>query len=275
MYRNKVIHLALISIVLFAFSACSQFMNTAMDAVGKQMGKKVGTAIGDKAGVAAAGQVSHSMHSLTPAFMQMYAAGMFSLVYHQGGYFFDVNQYKPGEWTKWKSKGTEQGSMFEKALIKELADGSQWWRVEASGEKNNKNETVILEALFSPADASGYKQLLRMRGKFPGDKEGGEIPVTENSHGWYSKPVKITEQSLKGATKGVETITVPSGTYKAKHIVYKDMQGAIEWWLSKKVPGGVVKYGSKRENSNSDKSNEYWVELESFGKGAVSKLGIE
>ena len=96
-----------------------------------------------------------------------------------------------------------------------------------------------------------------------------EIPVQENTAAWYHEPMKLTPESLEAATTGVENITTPAGTFKARHVAYRDVSGRAEWWLNADVPGGIVKY----QVTNTDEEAErYTVELVASGKDAKSRL---
>ena len=58
-----------------------------------------------------------------------------------------------------------------------------------------REDTIVLEALFKPA-GDGLQQLVRMRGRMPGDKEANEMMVPEQmtmlrSFGMFgTKPTK-------------------------------------------------------------------------------------
>ena len=114
---------------------------------------------------------------------------------------------------------------------------------------------------------------MRLRGFFPEDKEPGEIPVQENTSAWHSDPIRLTRDSLKAATKGIDTISTPAGRLKARHLVYKTGQGLGEWWLSDEVPGGMVKYQITSSESKEDSEKDmYGAQLTAFGSGAKSRL---
>jgi hypothetical protein len=245
-------------------------MNTAANVAGNKVGQRVGENVGN----AMAGYADASLRGLSPALMQMYVSSIFSSVFYAGGYSFEYkNEYKPGDWSKWKATGMEEGSEFQKAFLKKEADGKEWWQITTSSVRDGKTEEVVLEALFSAPDASGLRTLVRLRSLFPGDKEPAEVPVQENSAAWYHDPVKITEESLKAATKGIEDVTTPAGKFSAQHVVYRDAYGLGEWWITDKVPGGLVKYMVTHSNTESkDEENKYTVELVGFGSGAKTRL---
>jgi len=249
------------------------FIGNAMNTAANVAGGKVGQKIGENVGNTMAGYADASLRGLSPALMQMYVSSIFSSVFYAGGYSFEYNnEYKPGDWSKWKATGMEEGSEFQKAFLKKEADGKEWWQITTSSVRDGKTEEVVLEALFSAPDASGLRTLVRLRSLFPGDKEPAEVPVQENSAAWYHEPVKITEESLKAATKGIEDVTTPAGKFSAQHVVYRDAYGLGEWWITDKVPGGLVKYMVTHSNTESKNEDKYTVELVGFGSGAKTRL---
>ncbi|MBD3184846.1 hypothetical protein GF312_21365 [Candidatus Poribacteria bacterium] len=279
---RKMISLISISVVILIFiSGCSTFIESTIDKAAGAAGNKVGQRIGDTVGTAVAGYAEASLMNLTPALMQMYVSSIFSMVYYHGGYSFSYNEYEPGDLTRWKATGMDEGDEFEKAFLKREEDGKEWWRVVSKGMREGNMEEVVLESLFSPPDEAGYRRLLRLRSLFPGDKEAAEVPVQENTAAWYAQPTKLTKESLEAATKGFEDVTTPAGSFNTRHVVYRDIRGIAEWWLTDEVPGGLVKYkvtytSEESEEEEETESAEYIVEVTSFDRkgGAMdSRLG--
>lgn len=246
-------------------------VGTAMDKAATTAGEKVGQAVGESVGKSMAGYATASLRGLTPAMMQLYVSTIFSSFFYAGGYHFDVfNTYQPGDWTRWKATGMDEGEEFQKAFLKREDDGKEWWQIVSFAVREGNREEVVLEALFSAPDEAGIRKLLRLRGLFPGDREPAEIPVQENTSAWYHEPIRLTEESIKAATKGTETITNPAGTFIAQHVVYRDAYGVGDWWLTDKVPGGLIKYQVTDPQIQGEK---YVVELVAYGKDAKSRLG--
>ena len=258
--------LVLFSILL---SGCSTFIESTIDKAANVAGDKVGQQVGETVGTAMAGYAEASLRNLSPALMQLYVSSIFSAFFYAGGYHFDQHAYEPGEWSRWKATGMDEGDEFEKAFLRKEDDGKEWWQIVASGVREGETELVILEALFSAPDEAGVRNLLRLRSLFPGDKMPAEVPVQENTEAWYHEPVKLTEESLEAATTGVENITTPAGTFSARHVVYRDVSGIAEWWLDDDVPGGMVKY---QATDAGDEEERYTAELAASGNDAKSRL---
>jgi len=194
---------------------------------------------------------------------------VFSMAFHSGSYSFQEKEYAPGEFTRWRMLNPESQdtSYLERAFLGKAADGSQWWRVKYVFAGNNgAADSLTLEGQFS-ADRS---HIIRMRGLMPGQAAPSEMPVQENSFG-YMPPTMLTAQSLAGATLGTENVTVPAGSFSARHVRFGDMTGgSLDWWLNDGVPGGMVKYtvggGTAGQASV--------LELIQKGTGARSILGV-
>ena len=233
----------------------------------------MGQRVGDSVGTAMAGYAEASLRGLSPALMQLYVSSVFNAFFYSGGYYFDYHDYEPGEWSRWKTTGMDEGDEFEKAFLKEEDDGKEWWQVVVSSVREGETEVVTLEALFSAPDEAGLRMLLRLRSLFPGDEEPAEIPVQEDTAAWYHDPVKLTQESLEAATKGFENITTPAGDFNARHVVYRDVRGIAEWWLSDKVPGGLVKYMVTESGvEEEEEKGQYTAEIVAFGSDAKTQL---
>jgi hypothetical protein len=175
--------------------------------------------------------------AMGPQMMTYYANWMFTLAFNSGGYWLPNTELQPGQSVTFEFQSNDATQRMERAHLKDMPDGKQWWRVEWYS-MADQPDSVIFEAEFS-ADRS---QLLRMRGKTSG-QEAGEIPVEQNSGISWQEPTYLTQESLDAATVGTETITTPAGTFTTKHIKYTMMGGGNwEWWAADNVPGGVVKY---------------------------------
>ena len=254
---------------LLAAGGCS-FLGTAIDAAANKTGEVVGKKIGDTV-----------VRTWSPMFITWYNSFLFGLAFNSGGYEVGETPYKPGEWTKWEMKTTtEDGkegkpNVVERAFLYVDKDKNQVWRVKFS--EGESGDTVVLEAKFSP-DRS---KLLRMRAKYPKDKEAQEVAVDDQTY--YIPPRKLTAESLKGATQGTGPVTVPAGTFTAQHVKFGNPGGITqEWWLAKGVPGGNVQYkesapkeGDSPEGAENLDADNFLLQLQSHGTGAVSELGMK
>ena len=255
---------------LLAAGGCS-FLGTAIDAAANKTGEVVGKKVGD-----------HVVRTWSPMFINYYNAYLFQLAFNSGGYDVGETPYKPGDWTKWEAHGRgndekpTKPNTIERAFLYLDKDKNQVWRVKFS--EGESGDTVILEAKFSP-DRS---KVLRMRAKYPKDTEPQEQAVDDQT--FYVPPRKLTAESVKGGTVGEESVTVPAGTFKAKHVKFGTPANVTqEWWLAAGVPGGNVQYREAAQKPASDQPegaenldpDNFTLLLQSHGKGAVSELGMK
>lgn len=262
-------------------AACGSVVSSAIDTAARRTGEGIGNAVGQRAGQAMGARLSAAWG---PHMMQFYTGYLFSLAFHSGSYAPAGEVYEPGEWTRWQIVQTGQegpAPEIERAFLRREADGSEWWRVRYvvfgdDGDGNMTPDTILLEGKFS-ADKS---QLVRLRGKMPGDAQANEMPVEEGTYG-YVEPIPLTEESLQGATVGTATVRVPAGSFSTQHVRYGNLGGGgtIEWWLNDDVPGGMVKYsntsqGQASEDGDTPDPYNYTVELLAHGTGATSATGI-
>lgn len=267
--------------LLLLGAGCSTVLDLAGRAAGHaagtaadRTGDRVGEAAGDRAGNAAAAPVAARMDAAySPMMTQFYMTFVFTMAFDGGGYVVNEVPYRPGDWTRWSipsgsSGRDEKGSVLERAYLFDDADGNSWWKVKwVLDAAKPETSTMILEALFDKKDS----KLLRMRAKMPNETEGKELPVTDQTY--YRPPQKLTAQSVRGATRGVVAVTVPAGTFQAKHVVFGDGTGSTaEWYLVDGVPGGEVKF-VRAPPSGAGGAHAYEMDLVASGKGARTELG--
>jgi hypothetical protein len=207
-----------------------------------------------------------------------YIEQMFAYEYFSGAAMLE-QPYKEGEWTRWRiaeSDQPDQSSEIERAFIGTTADGNEIWRHRLIENDGSKSDTLTIEGLFKPMGDNDSKQLVRARGKFPGDSAAQELIVPQQFaylNMAAAMPFKPTKESIDGATVGTEDVKTGSGTtVSAKHVRFGGMGngGSMNWWLSDSVPGGVVRF----EMQDADKTS-WTMELMGSGTGATSELGIK
>ncbi|MBX3174074.1 MAG: hypothetical protein KF709_06650 [Gemmatimonadaceae bacterium] len=213
----------------------------------------------------------------TADYSWMYIGQLFSLMYGTGASVFDA-PYEPGQWTRWEivgGNGDDDKGMMERAFLSRTEDGGEWWRMKSVSSYRDgsraRADTIVLEALFKPA-GDGVQQLVRMRGRMPGETEANEMMVPEQmttlrSLGMFgSRP---TKESVEGATVGTEQVRTPAGSFSAKHVRFGGAGARQSWWLTDAVPGGWIKYQVAGDGDDASFS----VVLVAHGTGAKSELG--
>lgn len=228
------------------------------------VGDRVGNAIGNR------------MRVFTPDMTWAYVSYLWGMMYMSGATMFE-SPYQPGQWTQWTiaDAGEPDTKMIlERALLKRESDGSEWWRIKSVNVSPESSDTIILESLFKKLDQSGVAmQVVRMRGKLPGDTEGKELMVPQHLSmlSMTAFPFKPTTESIQGATVGTESVKVGTASYSAKHVKFGSAGGHMEWWLADKAPGGVVRV----QFSGEGKDQKWTMEMTGAGSGAKSELGTK
>jgi len=258
-------------VLLLSAAACSDVIGGMLSGAGDQAGRNIGAGMVGSRGTAqgaqaasygGAGSGGMSMATMNPAFL--YMGFIFTYAFSSGGYDVAPVDYKAGQYTRWSGKGQNGKAIgIERARLFDDAQGRQWWKVKFT---DDESKTTVLEGLLDPAQ----KKFVRMRARFPEDKEGNELPMDEQNY--YHPAQKLSKDSIEGATKGVEVVTVPAGTFKAKHVVFGGAGGTSEWWLDEKVPGGTVKQLTKNPRSDED---QWAMDLIAYGNDAQSELGAK
>lgn len=270
--RKHIVGAFLLAGMLIPVGGCTGVVETAVDATADRAAERTGEIVGERIGEAAGAMiVAQFPDTWTNRWRRVYAGYLFNVAFYANGYAVTDQAYAPGEWTRWQmvEEGEQTNAVLKRAFLERTEDGNEWWHV--TYENTETDEAIVLEALFSPE----REEMLRLRGKFPGE-EPEEMPVEENTYG-YSEPTQLTEESVEGATVGTESITVPAGTFEARHVRYGAAGGTFEWWINDSVPGDLVKYLRQVDDDTETGSEElgYWVvELEDYGDGAESELGV-
>lgn len=204
----------------------------------------------------------------TADYTWLYIGQLWGMMYGTGANVFD-EEYQPGQWTRWEltSGDDDDKAIVERAFISKDEDGREWWRYKSV----MSGDTIVLEGLFKDA-GDGLQELVRMRGRMPGEKEPNEMMVPENMtmlQAWGMFRTRPTKESVDGATVGTENLTTPAGTFSAKRVRFGSTGGRQEWWLSSTVPGGWVQYTVNAEA----KDDGFRMRLIAHGTGATSELG--
>lgn len=210
-----------------------------------------------------------------------YIGDLFAMTYVSGATMFET-EYQPGQWTQWKitqADMPEETQVVERAFLLRNAEGGEWWRLKTitswkDGE-DTAADTVVLEALFKPlGEGMNMRQLVRMRGKVPGDTEAKELMVPQHMAMLSlaaAFPFKPTPESIEGATVGTEEVRTAAGAFTSRHVRFGGGNGGnIEWWLSEGAPGGWVRFRA----GGAEPEDTYTMELVGHGSGATSELGV-
>lgn len=231
-----------------------------------------GGGISGMIGNAIAGQ----LRMYTPDMTWAYMSYMNGLLYMSGATMFETD-YKSGAWTQWKiedSSRPDEHTVLERAMLRRDPDKSELWRTKTITVGPEQADTIIMEQLMKPLDPQGTTmKIVRMRAKFPGDSAGKELMVPENMNTLSPQAFgqKPTAESIEGATVGTDNISAAGQTYAAKHVQYGSGTGTMDWWMSDKVPGGLVKV----QSTTRGEEGKWTMTLTGTGTGAKSELGFK
>jgi hypothetical protein len=172
----------------------------------------------------------------------------------QGPKFY--SEFKPvvGAWAEYQMKSQKETPTKMKIAIVGK-EGDSWW-YESVMEGQGRN---VMKMLVSgdPNEKKGIKRMIMKSG----NEQAVEMTGMMGKH-----PDKGTYQPKgKMIDKGMETITVPAGTFSAHHYQYQHEKDkdVVDSWVSEKVPPyGMVKSSSK----------DFEMVLTGYGTGAKTLI---
>ena len=163
--------------------------------------------------------------------------------------------FKPvvGAWAEYQMKGggPQQGKMKVAIVGKE---GNSYW-YETVNEMPEGRSIMKMLVSTDPNDEKGATRVIM--------KHGNE-PAMEMTGMMGKKPDKGQAQPKgKIVDKGMETVTVPAGTFKAQHMQYVSDKDVVDSWISDKVPPYCVVKSSAKE---------FEMVLTGYGMGAKTLI---
>ena len=227
----------------------------------------------------------------------MVASIVYSYAFFAGGYMPGYDDFAEGEGVVWRLTVTDEDGTesvdIERALLKRLPDGKEWWFLSYSTEE----EEMVSEALL---DENYEIQVFRYRDTETGqinewipeaEAEAAEAEEAEGEEEVEEAP-EFYEGNWQDNIVGTEQVEVPAGTFTADHVVVnmeyeaatgeaegneaEDSESAdtemhevrYEWWISEDAPGNLVKY----RWTDSAEEGEYLGELIDHGTGYSTQL---
>lgn len=252
-------------------SGCQAVVGGIVDSAMRTTSQRVGEEIGNRV-------ASAVLADLGPRMIRSYTIGMMQLLFYQGGYDAQFDEYEPGEYTVWRSQHSEYGQVMERAFLRREENGHEWWRMEAYSKDPDTGEefNMVMEGLFETRE-DGSRYIRRLRVQYPDSDTPEEVPITEdNADQWVVRASRLTPESLEGMKVTEESVTVTAGTflttrYKTDARRYQGIE--TNWWVTEQsVPGRIVKL---THVDTSDESVEQDIELIQFGADATeSVLGV-
>lgn len=263
----KVLLLALV----LSLSGCQQVVGNIVGTAMQTTTQRVGEEIGNRVASAVLGD-------LGPRMIRSYTIGLMHLLFYQGGYDAQLEDYQPGQYTVWQSETAEFGQIMERAFLRREENGNEWWRLEAYSQDPDTGEEfhLIMEGLFETRD-DGSRLVRRLRVQYPDSDTPEEVPITrENQEEWVVRTNQLTPESLEGMRVGQEEVTVPAGTFQTTHYKtdaqrYRGVES--NWWVTdQQIPGRIVRV---MHYDTAEREVAQEIELVQFGSDATeSILGV-
>jgi hypothetical protein len=237
-------------VVAFALTGCFSLSSAISGAMANQATAGSTSNATQPADPPAASQAPQASPSMGAAYQYQFNA-FYGAMWTLGWFGYKDANYQPGQGTIWEisssSKGSKGPTTFERAFLKLNKDKSQWWRLRIKGSK--EKEEIVYELLVG-ADTLVQK----VRYKDPDSGQVGEF-VPDQSTPASSQP---TREQMANSLIGTETVTVRAGSFTADHYAYTDPKSGYkgESWISKKVPGYMVKFVGTNPKNNATSNGE-------------------
>jgi hypothetical protein len=146
-------------------------------------------------------------------------------------------EFKPivGGWSEYQMTSKSEGPTKMKIAIVGKEGDAYWYETVMEGGRQGR---IITKMLVSgdPGDMKNVKRMIFKQGNEP----AMEMPVD-----MMGQSSKGQGQLGKVIDKGTETIKVPAGTFKTKHMQYQDVE-TVDTWIYKDIsPYGLIKSVSR------------------------------
>jgi len=153
----------------------------------------------------------------------------------QGPKFY--GDFKPtlGAWAEYQMKGQKETPSKMKIAIVGKEGDSYWYETVMEGQGRTVMKMLVTG---DPNEKKGVQRMIMKHG----NEQALEMPVMAGKHPDKGKSHPKGEM----IDKGMESVTVPAGTFSAHHMQYQDEGKVVDSWVSEKVPPyGMVKSSSK------------------------------
>jgi hypothetical protein len=155
----------------------------------------------------------------------------------QGPKFY--GDFKPvvGSWAEYQMKGQGEAPVKMKVAVVGKEGSGYWYETVTQA-----RERMVTKMLVSgnPNDRQNVKKIIVKSGS----EQAMEMPIM--GMGMGRPPAKPQKPAGKVIDKGMETVTVPAGTFTARHMQYQDGADIVDAWVSEKVPPyGLIKSRTK------------------------------
>lgn len=150
-------------------------------------------------------------------------------------------EFRPvlGGWSEYQITSKEGASYKMKVAIVGREGNAYWYETLMESKAHDK---IITKMLISgnPEDRNNIKRMIVKMGNQPPMEIPLQMVQPNRDQDRSTKPIG------KAVDKGTETIKVPAGTFKARHIQYQDTSGVVDTWIHNDLtPYNLIKSQSK------------------------------
>lgn len=161
---------------------------------------------------------------------------------------FSASPYKGmtwavGQWAQYEMKSDKQDMKVKYSITgKETEDGKTYYWFEQTMDMPQGN--MIMKMLIAPGDSEPKQVIQKM-----GDRPAMDMTsMMQAGRGYQRKPPIHSDSDINKGIVGVESVTVPAGTFMATHakVISKEGGETSDVWVSSQVPimGAVKSVGS-------------------------------
>lgn len=174
------------------------------------------------------------------------AAGMFGGGSDEGPDLWGDLEFKPvvGQWAEYQMTPKGEKTMKMRFAVVGKEDDAHWLEYVMTG---HEGEQMISKMLVTgdPEDMSNIKRMIVKNGDEPAMEMPVQMMAMMEGKG-MPEPEKAETPEPKMTDAGVESVTVPAGTFKANHWQFGSEGDTFDAWLKDGVgPYGLIKGSSK------------------------------
>ncbi|MCP5453884.1 MAG: hypothetical protein H7A27_07855 [Spirochaetaceae bacterium] len=208
---------------------------------------------------------------------------MFNVLYSQiffiGGFGADFYGLEETQGSVWRIKSVDEDGSFsaveaERAFLKRLPNGDSWWYLAWRGDGESWEFEALMDGDQMARKIRYFNADVKRVEEAVFDTSGKAKPDSETAPPEEAPTSELALEDLSGYSKGVETVKVGAGTFRAERIEWtfydEDEKTTYRytWWVDPKAPGGLVKYEWAKSGSKESVSGE----LVSLKKGYKTKF---
>jgi len=204
---------------------------------------------------------------------------LYAQVFYMGGFGAGTYPLEETQGTTWRIKSTDENGTAssvdaERALLKKLPNGDEWWFLAWRSGGDNIEFEGLMDKDQQAKKIRYYNQDTGRIEETVFDEPSKSSSSSDNAAPKEPASGALTQDELGTISKGKETVTVNSGTYTADRMEWTkkdDSNNATytyTWWVDQTAPGGLVKYNWVKSGSKENIAGE----LYSTKKGYTTKF---